>query len=501
MRRLSLFIAGLLLAAPAGAKVVRLRVVHTNDVHGWILPRPDKKHGGRMVGGAAALSAFVKTVRAEGPTLLLDAGDWWQGTPEGSIPEGRAVAELFDAIGYDATTPGNHDYDAGEASLSDLSGRMKTPVIASNIASKATGAPVPYVKPFMVKKVGGVKVGIFGLLTTQMRRLSFEKNIAGIEFQPEVEAARKAVAALKAQGAEVVIMLSHVGQERGDAPAGLGDQTVAREVPGIDMVVGGHSHIPLEPALKAGDTLIVNTGCYLERAGKVVLDYDSAAGKVVAATSTLHRLWIDEVGQDPAVKAITERWEQQVGKALDVVVATAAVALTRDRASDSPMGNWMTDCLRRWSKTDIAFQNAGGIRTEFGPGPVRLRDIFSLMPFDNRVTTVYVKGVDLKDLFEHSVGKAPGVLQLSGAAVTFDPAKPMGERVAGIEVRGRALEPEALYSVAAADFIVQGGDGFGAFSNALDRADHDTLIRDVLGWCAREAGEIKAPVGGRLKKL
>lgn len=501
MRLLSLLVAGLTLAAPAGAKVVRLQVVHTNDVHGWILPRPDRRNGGRMVGGAAALGAFVKKVRAEGPTLVLDAGDWWQGTPEGSIPEGRAVAELFDAIGYDATTPGNHDYDAGEASLADLSGRMKTPVIASNIAVKATGAPVPYVKPFMVKKVGGVKVGIFGVITTQMKRLSFEKNIAGIEFQPEVEAARKAVAALKAQGAEVVIMLSHVGQERPEWAGALGDQTVAKEVPGIDMVVGGHLHVPLSPAIREGDTLIVNTGCYLDRAGKAVLEYDTKAGKVVSSTDSLHMLWIDEVGQDPAIKAITDRWEEQVGKALDVVVATAAVALTKDRFSDSPMGNWMTDCLRRWTKTDIAFQNAGGVRTEFSPGPVRLRDIFSLMPFDNRVTTVYLKGADLKALFEHSVGKAPGYLQLSGATVTFDPSRAEGDRVTGIEVRGRALEPESLYSVSAADFIVQGGDGFGAFSHAQDRADHDTLIRDVLGWCAKGEGTLEKPVGGRLKKI
>lgn len=494
-------LAGLFMAGPAHGKVVPIVVVHTNDVHGWLLPRPDKKTG-RPVGGAAAFAAYVKKERAAADRfLLLDAGDWWQGTPEGSLSKGRAVGEVFDALRYDAAVPGNHEYDDGEASLAALVRGMKTPVTAANIAVSATGAPAPYVRPFLLKEVGGVKVGVFGLITTHMKRLAFPKNIAGIAFQPEVESARKAVAALKAQGAEVVVMLSHVGQENPDRPGSLGDQTVVREVPGIDLVVGGHAHIPLEPGLREGGALIVNTGCYLERAGKVVLEFDDQARKVVASTGALHPLWVDELGAEPRMQALVEKWRLEVGAALDVVVATAAAPFTRDRSKDSSMGNWMTDCLRSWTKTDLAFQNSGGIRKDWAAGPVRLRDVFELMPFDNRVTTLYLKGSQLKDLFEHSVGKAPGLLQLSGGTVTYDPAAAEGARVAGVEVRGRALEPETLYSVTAADFIVMGGDGFNPFKAGREEAAHETLIRDVLSWCAAKAGTLTPPPAGRYKRL
>lgn len=488
-------------AAPAAAKVVDIVVVHTNDVHGWILPRPERKTE-RPVGGAAAFAAFVKKERAAADRfLLLDGGDWWQGTPEGSLSNGRAVAEVFDALRYDAVVPGNHEFDAGEAVLEGLSRGMKTPVVASNIYHEATGAPAPYVRPFLIKDVGGVKVGIFGLITTDMKRLAFPKNIAGVSFPPTVDSARKAVAALKAQGAEVVVMLSHVGQEYPDRPGSQGDDTVVREVPGIDLVVGGHAHIPIERGRKVAGTLIVNTGCYLERAGRAVLRYDDQAKRVVDSHSTLHPLYLDEHGEEPKMKALVERWRLEVGASLDVTVATASVPLTRDRFKDSSMGNWMTDCLRSWTKTDVAFQNSGGIRTDWAAGPIRMRDVFSLMPFDNHVTTLYLKGSDLLKVFEHAVGRAPGLLQVSGAKVTYDPSKPEGSRVAGVEVRGRALEPEADYSVTAADFIVMGGDGFSPFDAKRDEAAHETMIRDVLGWCAGRQQTIVLPAEGRYRKL
>ena len=494
-------LAVLLCVPPAFGKVVKIQVLHTNDIHGWILPRPDRKADGRMVGGAAALAAWVKKQRADGPTLLVDGGDWFQGTPEGSLSQGKAVAEVFDAVGFDATVPGNHEFDYGEAVVKELALGLKTPVLAANIESLADHKAVAYARTRLVKSVGGVKVGLFGLTTTNMKRLSFEKNIAGLDFTEEVAAARAAVAALKKDGAEVIVMLSHVGQEAPDRPPFTGDQKIAQGAPGIDLIVGGHVHVPLPTPLRVGGTLIVNTGCYLEKAGRAVLEYDTEAGKVVSSNDSLTTLWLDETGEDAGVKAVVERWHASVGKALDVVIATAAVSLGRDRKSDSPMGNWMTDCLRRWTKTDLAFQNAGGIRADLAQGPVRLRDIFEIMPFDNRVTTVYLRGSDLLQLFEHSVGQAPGVMQVSGATVSFDPSAPAGARVRGVEVRGRALEKDAVYSAAAADFIVQGGDGFGAFSAAVDRADHDTLLRDMLGWCARLDGTIVKPAGGRLKKL
>ncbi|TPW21591.1 MAG: 5'-nucleotidase domain-containing protein [Elusimicrobia bacterium] len=489
-----------LAASPAAAKVVPLVVVHTNDVHGWILPRPDRK-ASRSLGGAAALAAYVKAERAAAERfLLLDGGDWWQGTPEGSIPKGKAVGEVFDALGYDAVVTGNHEFDSGEESLKSLVAGMKTPVVTSNVLIEETGAQVPYLKPFLVKDVGGVKVGIFGLVTSHMRRLQFPKNISGLAFEVEAEAARKAVTALKAQGAEVVVMLSHVGQEYPDRPGILGDETVVKAVPGIDLVVGGHVHLPLDPARRVGPTLIVNTGCYLEKAGKAVLEFDDQSRKVVGSTASLRTLWLDEVGEDAAVKALAEKWRLEVGHALDVVVATATAPMHRDRLKDSVMGNWVTDCMRRWTKTDLSVQNSGGLRFDFAPGPIRLRDIFTLMPFDNHLVTVYLTGKALGEVFESSVSSPIGVLQLSGGTVRYDASASAGSRLKGLSVRGRPVQPEETYSVTVDEFVVKGGAGFSGFGTATESAYHDSLTRDILGWCATEEGTLRVPALGRYVK-
>ncbi|MDE2292350.1 MAG: metallophosphoesterase, partial [Elusimicrobia bacterium] len=170
---MSRLLAALLLAAaalPASARVVRIRVLHTNDVHGWILPRKER-HGERMVGGAAAFAAWARKERRKGPSLTLDAGDWFQGTPEGTLSHGRAATDVMDAVGYDATTVGNHDFDFGEATLEDLIAHFKTPVLNDNIESASDGRLVPWVRPWVIKDVGGVKVGIFGLLTTGMSHI------------------------------------------------------------------------------------------------------------------------------------------------------------------------------------------------------------------------------------------------------------------------------------------------------------------------------------------
>lgn len=263
----------LLASAASAAEPVKIRVYHTNDVHGWIMARPDKFQTNRLVGGAAALASLIS--KDEGPKLVLDAGDWWQGTPEGSLTKGEAVADVFNAIGYDAVVIGNHEYDDGADSLRALIGKIKVPVLSANTYG-ADGKLVPWVRPSILKEVAGVKVGIFGLTTTNMRRLAFPKNIAGLDFRREVDVAREQVKALKRQGATVIIAVTHIGLEV-EGSKHEGDQTLAREVPGIDLIVGGHSHTFLtRPVQGENGTLIVQAGQYLQKAGRATLEIDPA---------------------------------------------------------------------------------------------------------------------------------------------------------------------------------------------------------------------------------
>lgn len=497
MKALLPVLAALALAGSAGAaEPIKVRVYHTNDVHGWIMPRPDKFQTGRLIGGAAAFSALLG--KETGPKLVLDAGDWWQGTPEGSLTKGDAVAEVFNAIGYDAITIGNHEYDAGADSLRALIAKMKAPVLSANTYGD-DGKPAPWVRPWIVKEIAGVKFGIFGLTTSHMRKLAFKKNIAGLDFRREIDVAREAVKALKKQGATVIIAVTHMGLEAENQKF-EGDQTLAREVPGIDLIVGGHSHTYLNRAIRGENgTLIVQAGSYLVKAGRTTLEIDPKTKTVTASSDELIELWPDRVGEDPAVKAIVDRRAADAGKIFETVLATAPAMMGREPDTENALGDWMTDCYRTALGSDLALQNGGGIRAELPAGPVTLRSIFNLMPFDNALVVLRMTGADVRAALDHgvSVGK---IAQISGANVEYYRPKPAGERLASVTVGGAPLDDAKTYSFATLDFLTSGGDGYTAFDRFVSSDTTGALARDLLNECARKQGVVAAPPIGRLKR-
>lgn len=482
-------------ARASAAETIKVRVYHTNDVHGWIMLRPDKFQTNRLIGGGAVLAALI--AKETGPKLVLDAGDWWQGTPEGNLTKGEAVADVFNAIGYDAVVVGNHEYDTGAGDLRSLIGKMKMPVLSANTYG-GDNKLVPWVQPWIVKEVAGVKIGIFGLTTSNMPRLAFPKNILGLDFRREVNVARDAVKALKKQGATVIIAVTHMGVE-GENQKFEGDQTLAREVPGIDLIVGGHSHTFLNRPIRGEHgTLIVQAGSYLVKAGRAVLEIDPKTKKVVASSDELLELWPDRIGEDPVVKAIVAKHMEAVGKIFETVIATAPALMGREPDRESALGDWMADCYRETLGTDAALQNGGGIRAEIPAGPVTLRSIFSVMPFDNMVVKLVLKGSDLRRVFDHGVGMGK-VAQISGATLEYDRAKPAGERLAAVAVGGAPLDDAKTYSIATLDFLTSGGDGYSVFDRFVSSEATGALARDLLNECARKQGAMSAPAIGRLK--
>ena len=489
-------------ALPAQAGNVHLTVLHTNDIHGWVMPRPAESYGvdpKRPIGGAAALAAYAKKVK--GPKLLLDAGDWFQGTPEGTLRGGRSLAEVFNAVGYDALTVGNHDFDNGERSLAGIIKAIQAPVLCANVY-RSEGKHAPECRPWIVKEVGGVKVGLFGLLTTNMKNLAFPENISGLAFRRGVDEAKDAVAALREQGATVIIAITHLGIEPPGVTTFEGDRFLAEQVEGIDLIVGGHSHTVLkegERGLVHG-TLIVQAGSELTRVGEVGLDIDPRTGKVVKSSARLVDLWPDETGMDPAVATVVGKLGREVGAMYDVVLATAAAPLLRSKDGESALGDWMTDCEREWAGADLALQNGGGIRTDIPAGPVTLRRLFDVMPFDNRVVKLVMKGKDVKSALDHGVGSAR-LAQISGATVSFHRRAPAGQRLTEVKVGGRELVDDSTYTVATIDFLVQGGDGYTAFASAGSKDFTKTTMRDVMQQCALNKPRLLPPPADRLIPL
>lgn len=494
----TIVVALLLTANAAAAEPIRVHVYHTNDIHGWIMDRPMKEKPDVRVGGAPAMAALI--AKDATPKLLLDAGDWFQGTPEGGLTKGEAVADIFNAMGYDAVAVGNHEFDMGPEVLLPLVAKITVPVLSANIYDDKTGKRVPWTTPWIIKEVGGVKFGIFGLTTTGMKRLAFPKNIAGLRFRREAEEARDAVAALKKAGAEVIVAVTHVGFEIEGKPKFEGDQTIAREVPGIDLIVGGHSHTFLDREYRdpKNGTLVVQAGQYLFKVGRTELLIDPKSHKVLSSSDDLLSL-SSSAGVDPKIQAIVDRHAAAVGKIFDTVVATATAALNRDAEREAELGSWMSDCYRETAKTDLALQNGGGIRAEIPAGPVTLRHLFSVMPFDNALVTLKMTGAQARRVLDHGL-KQGRIAQFSGARVVQRRAG--GERsLESVEVGGAPLDDAKPYSLVTLDFLVAGGDGYSPFADAAAREDLGILARDALRACAERQKTITPPVPGRLKIL
>jgi 2',3'-cyclic-nucleotide 2'-phosphodiesterase (5'-nucleotidase family) len=442
------------------------------------------------------MAAYVR--KTAGPKLVLDAGDWFQGTPEGALRQGRAIVDVFNVVGYDFVTVGNHEFDNGWQNLEGMLKGLHATAVCANVYG-SDGQHAPGFKSWAIKDVGGVKIGIFGLTNTNMKSLAIPENIAGLAFRRGVDEAKEAVAALREAGATVIIAISHLGFEQANGPAFEGDQTLAAQVGGIDLIVGGHSHTALkEPVRDATHgTLIVQAGSELSRVGEAVLEIDPTTKKVVRSSDRLVDLWPDRTGSDPAAARIVAEMVAEVGRVYDVALATALVDLTRSKDTESSLGDWMTDCGRSWAGSDLALQNGGGIRADILAGPVTLRTLFNVMPFDNKMVKLTMKGKDVRSILEHGAGLVR-IVQLSGAEIGLRRKKPSGREVVSLAIGGQPLRDDATYNVTTIDFLAKGGDGYAAFEFADKKEFTETLLRDVLKRCAEKQKRIARPAAGRL---
>jgi 2',3'-cyclic-nucleotide 2'-phosphodiesterase (5'-nucleotidase family) len=491
-------------AAPAATAAARaplsFTILHTNDMHGHLLSETDKKVAPEpeKVGGAAFMAAYVERERAAHPgaTLLIDAGDIAQGTPLSNLFVGKPMVEFMNEMHYDAGTIGNHEFDWGPMALADLVRWSDRPIVCANLRLKQSGLPPAGVRDFVVKTVQGVRIGIAGLVTPKTVNMSFAKNMEPFTFVEPAEAMKKILPRMKQAGCEMIIVASHLGDED--------DVALAKAVPGIHVIVGGHAHKAIPEPVIAGDTIIVQAGKYMRYLGELTIKYDRATAKVVdySHKNVLIPVYDSRIQPDPKVAAIVKKYADQIGPAMAQVVGQSVDDLTKSTTStttDNVLGNVITDSLRWKSGADIAVYNAGGIRSEINRGPIRMSDVYTLLPFDNVMVTLQLSGAQVQRLFEQGLGQdqgAHGTIQISGASFVIA----ADGKVTDVKINGQALDPSRTYRVSTVDFLAEGNDGLTVLKEGKGRV-YDELARDVFCGFVRKAGSIKAPATGRITRI
>ncbi|MGQ4678607.1 5'-nucleotidase C-terminal domain-containing protein [Paenibacillus polymyxa] len=473
-----------------------ITILHTNDTHAHVVAN-DKEMG------FAKLAGIIDQYRAANPnTLLLDDGDTVHGTTFATLVNGESIVKVINKLRYDAMVPGNHEFNYGWKHLVELSKEIQFPVLSANI--KQTDGTRLF-QPYIIKEVDGVKIGIIGLTTPETAYKTNPKNVEGIQFTDPAAEAKAAVDEIRSK-VDVVVALGHLGQDASSKDTSL---KVVKEVPGIDIFIDGHSHTVLEKGL-VGDhgTLIASAGEYTKYLGVVDLWVDG--GKVIQKQAKLiDSTQAADVQPNAEIAALIASIQKEQEPILKEVVAQTSVDLQgareKVRAGETNLGDLLTDAMRDVSGADVALTNGGGIRASIKAGTVTKGDIITVLPFGNQIVTLKVKGSDLQAALENGAASYPepsgGFPQVSGISFKIDTSAAKGNRVHSILIAGKALDPEATYTLATNDFTAVGGDQYTMFAKYPQAGMFGSLDEALIRYIQKAGStSLQVQAAGRIQE-
>lgn len=464
-------------------------IIYTNDIHGRIGPSRrlgDPATGSDSageIGGFASLATYMKREAAPHDSIVLDAGDFYQGTLEGESGGGKAVVRLMNALGYDAVTVGNHDFHHGPSNFASLAETADFPLLGANVLSSDTGTVVGGVSPFTILERGGTKVGIVGIALP-------ESGMEGVEFTSCEEAAADGVKRMEERGVRFIILLTHVGFNPND-PAFSRDYTLAREVGGVDLIVGGHYHSIVDPPYRepSGGTLICEAGSHLTHVGRLDLKFNRLTGRIARYRNTITPLWLSEYPGDETIGAAADAEMAGTGDSAGEVLGYARDNLPNGWAA-SHMGALITDLMREKGRADVAFINKSGVRDGIYRGEITFGDIYGVLPFSNELVRFELRGDRLKEMLEADATSKGGWIQFSGLTAVYDMKRVAGERVVEAKVGGAPIRDDETYRVCTIEFLM---DLVPAYRDVEPVEKIDPSIRDLLVRRVKEKYYIDAP--------
>ncbi|MCF1710457.1 5'-nucleotidase/apyrase family protein [Tabrizicola sp. J26] len=486
-----------------------LHILHINDFHSRLEPinkfdstcSAEDDAEGKCFGGVARVAAKINELRdsitaAGGNVIVLDAGDQSQGSLFYTTYKGAAEADFMAMIDFDAMAVGNHEFDNGPEGLAVFLDKADTPVISGNLDVSQSNLLNGRLQKHVVLDVGGQKIGIVSALATDTPETSSPGPT--VIFKDDIDSLKGEVAELQAAGVNKIIALEHVGYVR--------DQKIAAEVPGLDAVVGGHSHTYLSssdpeasgpyPTMVKGpegtDVPVVQAYAYSKYLGHLELTFDDD-GKLISAKGG--PILLDaSVKPDPAYVAKVAELAKPLEEVRAKVVAEAAVPIDGQRETcrqqECQMGNLVAEAMLDRVKDQgvtIAIQNGGGVRASIDAGPITMGEVLTVLPFQNTLSTFETTGATIIAALENGVSQveegAGRFPQVAGLKYTFDPARPAGSRVSDVLVETDGswgpIDRGKTYLAVTNNYVRTGGDGFSMLATAQNAYDYGPDLADV----------------------
>lgn len=492
---------------------VKLTVLHTNDHHGrfW------RNNDGEL--GLAARKTLIDSVRAEvkaagGHTLLLDGGDVNTGIPESDTQDAEPDFKGMKLIGYDAMALGNHEFDKPLPVLAKQMQWAGFPMISANIYKDGQRL----YKPYEMFDRGGLKIAVMGLTTDDTKKMTDPANTLGVEFRKPADEAAKLVPELRRK-AHVVIAATHMGHYT-DGKSGVnapGDVEMARQVSGIDLIVGGHSQNPvcmLEQlgASRRNDAYVPGTACrpdvqngtiivqaheWGKFVGRADFEYTGGQLKLVkyellqvnlkrnvkgADGKDIKQTYTPEIKEDAAMLALLQPFQDKGRAALDVVVGESDGVLDGERArvrsQPTNMGVFIASVMMQKAGADLAIMNSGGVRDSMPAGKLTYKDVLKVQPFGNMLAHVTLNGTELMAYLNAAAKMTPGsgaFAQFAGVNLVIE-----GGTVKSATIKGLAVDPAKSYRLALNSFQAGGGDGYPKLSDHPGYVNTGFVDADVM---------------------
>ena len=486
-------------------KTYKFTVLHLNDTHGHFWKNDKSEYG--FAAQKTAIDAVRKEVAAKGGSVvLLHAGDYNTGVPESDMQNARPDIEGLNMLGVDTLTLGNHEFDYPLQILDMQEKWAKFPFLSANVINKKTNKPL--VKPYVVLNKGGLKIAVVGLTTEDTAKLGNPDVTENVSFKNPIDTAKAVVKQLnKKEKPDVRIALTHMGyyfnEEHGmNAP---GDVTLARQLKkgGFDLIVGGHTHdtvcmnaegTGIKEKYKPGDeckpdfqngTWIVQAGEWGKYLGRADFEFKNGKTKLVkyelipinlkekvktAEGKTEYKLYQNEIAEDKAVFEHLKKYQDEGDKLLGVEVGSVTGGKLEGERSvirfhQTNLGRLIAQSQMERVKADLAIMNSGGIRASIEEGKVTYKNILTVQPFGNMISTVDLTGKELLDylnvvaLKDVDMGAYP---QFAGVSMVVDRA---AKQVSDVKIGGQPLDLAKTYKLSIPDYCAAGGDGYPVMKN------------------------------------
>ena len=482
-------------------KAYELVLLHTNDHHGTILPNNNQ-------GGLAERAAFVKSVRSSNPNvLLIDAGDINTGTAFSNMFAAELDIKAYNLMGYEAVTFGNHEFDGNQAKLDAQIAMAEFPFVSSNI--KTANGKFLGGHQYVVKDYDGFRVGIFGITT--LRALEIASPDKSLTFIPEIEAARAAVDLLKnKEKANIIIGITHMGDVK-EFPNHVTSHELAAAVPGIDIIVDGHSHSFMQTPWVVGDAWIVSANEWGKYVGRGVLKIIN--GQLIRLDWAPVAIDSQNFAPDAAIASLIAPYKEKSDASLKEVVGEAADTFIfgnrLTRFQETALGNMINDANVWYFRNvanqniDFAFHNGGNMRAELPKGPLTREQILTVLPFENYLYIVSLKGTQVLELFDFiaSIPQGNGGFPQFSKEVRYTLDVP-SQTISNLTIGGAPVDPNKTYRFCTNDYLLAGGDGYTVLTQSQDPYNTSLLLSYVvIEYIDSQSGIISPSLDGRMNVI